>query len=170
MIQQRDFPWPHSITDQLISRQLLEILEDRAMLCVATGRFGLLHDLDMPDVDLSHYHQCLRDFQPQLGHLELHTHLAVHRKDYAYPTHCDHPHKQASVISHVWPDQGLGTQLHESQTGPAVAEIAWQVGTSTFFKGVYGQTWHSYRGDGRHPRATLNSFFVTPGTNPSGRP
>lgn len=170
MIQHHAFPWPHSITDQLISADLLATLEDRAMLCIATGQFGLLHDTQMPDVDLLDYHDRLRGMFPDYGNLEIHSHLAIHRKDYAYPTHCDHPQKLLSIVSHIWPDRGLGTQLHVTQDGPAVAEIAWQQGYSTVFESVWGQTWHSYRGDGRNPRATFNSFFVRAGTNPSGRP
>lgn len=176
-----DFPWPHVVRDDLIDSILQNQLAEFADRARQNEKFGLYHfDQDHWGEDVQGlYRSYLAHLQSQLpdmlgwfpryrshDRLELTSHVAVQPAGYIYRPHCDHPDKIISIISYIAPEHSLGTCLHEAESAPASVTIDWLPGRTLVFAGGDDVTWHSYA-SGPSYRATLCSFFIRPGPDPS---
>lgn len=176
-----DFPWAHAVIDDLIDPVFQDRLARFVDLAQQKEEFGLYHfgptqfGQDVQDLYLSYLKQLQHRLPDMLtwftryrthDQLELTSHVAVQPRDYIYRPHCDHPDKILSIISYVAPEHSRGTCLHATESSPASVTIDWLPGRTLIFAGGDDVTWHSY-GSGPCYRATLCSFFIRPGPDPS---
>lgn len=177
----RDFPWHHAVIDDLIDpafRDRLAVFSDQAQ---AVEKFGLYH-FDRPAFDAEiqrlfvNYRTRLQTLLPDIlswfptyrdhAQLDFTSHLAVQPRGYRFKPHCDHPDKIISCISYIAPEHSQGTCLHAAETDGSFGMIDWLPGRTLIFAGRDDVTWHSYS-SGPNYRATLCSFFIRPGPDPS---
>jgi len=176
-----DFPWPHAVIDDLVDLEFqdrLSLFADRAQ---QRGDFGLWHfdhGQFTPEIQALYfaYRERLDRLLPHIlncfphrrdhERLQFTSHLAVQPADYVYRPHCDHPDKIISIIGYIAPKHSRGTCLHTTQESSPSIVIDWRPGRALIFAGRDDVTWHSY-GSGADYRATLCSFFIRPGQDPS---
>lgn len=171
-------PWPYCIVDDLVDSEFTKLLADfiidqESHKLFQFGQFDFGHEIHHY---YQEYHSKIKsqtqqiiDWFPQTrlyDNLDFVCHVAWQPADYTYPPHCEHPDKIISLITYLYPVSAPGTLIHETEHGPVVAEIPWQVGRTLVFAGLNDITWHSYH-SGNAPRATLCGFIVNQNTTPN---
>jgi hypothetical protein len=81
--------------------------------------------------------------------------------DYKYPIHDDTPNKLLSGVIYLNPETNSGTTFYKNKKGEEKKEILWKQNRAVFFSRRERETWHSYKGDGKHNRLALVYNLMT---------
>lgn len=170
-------PWPHIVTDDLVSTSFVDHLAEHAKSLIAKKRFGL-HEFNINNFSkelLDEYYQIENHIRSQeleilnyfprsrsYTKLDFSSHLAVQPAGYSYPTHYEHPSKIVSYVTYISPEHSVGTAIHATETDPPLFTVNWQPGRTLIFAGLNNITWHSYA-SGPEPRVTFLCFSVESG-------
>lgn len=92
---------------------------------------------------------------PKLSTIDLD--LSVTNKDHEYSVHTDIPDKLLSVVIYMHPKEGVGTLLYDTEQR-LTDTVPWKQNRALIFSRTE-ESWHSYRGNGRHHRYTANLFL-----------
>ena len=161
-------PWPHIVTDSLISNEFINTICEASEHRIKNNKFGYMF-LDESSRMYQDYYVTLEATRSNLlklfdckldQNLQLVTHVTINPPGYVYPVHVDHPDKVISLITYIFPTTSVGTLLHETTTGPCVKLIEWKAGNTLIFASKNNVTWHSYH-SAEDVRVTLCSIFVS---------
>ena len=81
--------------------------------------------------------------------------LVVQGKDYEHHIHEDDYRKLLSVVVYIDPKNNSGTFLYSDKKGRNKKTVEWQQNKAFIFSRVEGQTWHSFKSDGKNKRFTV---------------
>ena len=87
--------------------------------------------------------------------------IIVTSKDSKFPIHDDTPNKILSGVVYLFPEKNSGTVFYNNKNGNDELGIEWKQNRAVFFSRKEGETWHSYKGDGKSNRVALVYNLMT---------
>jgi len=169
-----DQPWPHATIDDLIDSKTIQWIQQKTINDDNQGHYyadhyiwdgnGLTIENTGKDIiaNLDDWFTMFPSHN-KFEEYEMLTYVSKQSAGHRYPIHDEHPYKCLSFVTYVYPEQGCGTSLYQTENDQTAFDtIPWQVGRTFVFAGQTGKTWHSYE-SGPNTRITLNHFVIKKG-------
>lgn len=88
-------------------------------------------------------------------------HIIETGANFKFPIHDDTPNKLLSGVVYLKPENNFGTIFYNSKKGDGERIIEWKQNRAVFFSRKEGESWHSYKGDGKNNRIALVYNLMT---------